>query len=76
MRLRRIGREMKLLVDGAEQTARLDKSLLKILARAHDVQTRMNHNTNLGVRDIAREDGVTPAYIYILLRLPLSVPKT
>lgn len=74
MQLRRVGREMKLLVDGAEQTQRLDMSLLKILARAHDVQTRMNQNTKLGVRDIAGEDGVTPAYIYILLRLPWLAP--
>lgn len=74
MRLRRIGREMKLLVDGSEQAARLDTSLLKLLARAHDAQVRMNQNTKLGVRDIARDDGVTPAYIYILLRLPWLAP--
>lgn len=74
MRLRRIGREMKLLLEGDEQKPRLDMSLLKILARAHDVQTRMNQNPVLGVRDIAHEDGVTPAYIYILLRLPLLAP--
>lgn len=72
MRLRRIGREMKLLVD--DQSARIDMSLLKILARAHDVQTRMNENTQLGVRDIAREQGVTPAYIYTLLRMPWLAP--
>ena len=74
MRLRRIGREMKLLVDGSEQTARFDTSLLKLLARAHDAQARMNQNTKLGVRDIARADGVTPAYVYILLRLPWLAP--
>ena len=72
MRLRRIGREMKLLVD--DQSARIDMSLLKILARAHDVQIRMNQNTQLGVRDIAREQGVTPAYIYMLLRMPWLAP--
>lgn len=72
MRLRRIGREMKLLVD--DQSARINMSLLKILARAYDVQTRMNQNTQLGVRDIAREQGVTPAYIYILLRMPWLAP--
>lgn len=74
MRLRRIGREMKLLVDGTDKTARMDMSLLRILARAHDVQIRMNQNTQLRIRDIAREDGVTPAYIYILLRLPWLAP--
>lgn len=72
MRLRRVGREMKLLVD--DQSARIDMSLLKILARAHDVQIRMNQNTQLGVRDIAREEGVTPAYIYTLLRMPWLAP--
>src|SRR5262249_5997874 len=42
--------------------------------RAHDIQERLSQNTDLTIRDIAREEGITSAYIYTLLRLPWLAP--
>jgi hypothetical protein len=49
-------------------------NLLRVIARAHDVQGRLNQNTKLTVHDIAREEKVTAAYLYNLLRLPWLAP--
>jgi DNA invertase Pin-like site-specific DNA recombinase len=73
-RLKRVGREMRMLVDGSDDQRSADPSLLRILARAHDVQGRLSQNTKLTVHDIAREEGVTAAYLFNLLRLPWLAP--
>jgi site-specific DNA recombinase len=74
VKLKRAGREMKMLVDDPGDRASIDISLLRIVARAHDIQARLTQNTNLTVHDIAREEQVTAAYVYILLRLPWLAP--
>ena len=67
--IKRVGREMRVLFENSDdQTA--DRSLLRIIARAHDIQARLSQNTRLTVHDVAREERVTAAYIYTLLRLP------
>ena len=73
-RLKRVGREMRILVDGSDDQRTADLSLLRIIARAHDVQRRLSQNTKLTVHDIAREEGVTAAYLFNLLRLPWLAP--
>jgi site-specific DNA recombinase len=65
---------MKMLVDDFDDRASLDKSLLRIVARAHDIQARLAQNTKLKVHDIARDERVTAAYVYTLLRLPWLAP--
>jgi site-specific DNA recombinase len=74
VRLKRVGREMKVLVDNADEGTAIDMSLLRIIARAHDIQARLNQNTELTVHDIAQEEHVSAAYIYNLLRLPWLAP--
>jgi site-specific DNA recombinase len=72
-KLTRIGREMKMVVaDNSE--AQADPSLLGIIARAHDIQARLLEDTRLSVHDVARQERVTSAYIYTLLRLPWLAP--
>jgi site-specific DNA recombinase len=73
-RLKRVGREMRMLVEGADDKTAADPSLLRVIARAHDLQGRLSQNTDLTVHDIAREERVTAAYIYMLLRLPWLAP--
>jgi site-specific DNA recombinase len=74
-RLKRVGREMRMLVQGVDRDqAAADPSLLRIIARAHDIQARLGRNTELTVHDVAREEHVTAAYIYTLLRLPWLAP--
>ena len=74
VRLKRIGREMKLLVEDSDDNSAVDMGLLRIVARAHDLQTRLAQDTSLTVHDIAREERVTGAYVYTLLRLPWLAP--
>ncbi len=72
--LKRVGREMRMLVENADDQAAADPSLLRILARAHHIQARLIHNPKLSVYDIAREEQVSAAYLYSLLRLPWLAP--
>jgi site-specific DNA recombinase len=74
VKLQRAGREMKMLVDNPSDRTSIDISLLRIVARALDIQARLTDNTNLTVHDIAREEQVTAAYVYTLLRLPWLAP--
>ena len=73
-RLKRVGREMRMLVENSDDQSAADPSLLRIIARAHDIQTRLIQNTKMTVHDIAREERVSAAYIYNLLRLPWLAP--
>jgi DNA invertase Pin-like site-specific DNA recombinase len=52
--LERVGREMRMLVENAEDQTVPDPSLLRIIARAHDIQGRLSQNTTFSVHDIAR----------------------
>jgi site-specific DNA recombinase len=72
--LKRIGREMKLLIDDSNDNRQPDVGLLRVVARAHDIQRRLAEDTSRTVRDIAREERVTAAYLYILLRLRWLAP--
>jgi site-specific DNA recombinase len=73
-RLKRVGRELRMLVDNADDRTTANASLLRIIVRAHDIQRRLIQNTKLTVHDIARTEGVSAAYIYTLLRLPWLAP--
>ena len=73
-RLKRVGRELRMLVANADDAKPADPSLLRIIARAHRIQARLIQNTRLSVHDIACEEGVSAAYLYTLLRLPWLAP--
>jgi site-specific DNA recombinase len=73
-RLKRVGREMRILVENSDDQMAADPGLLRIIARAHDIQARLIQNTKLSVQDVAREERVTAAYVYTLLRLPWLAP--
>ena len=72
--LKRVGREMRMLVENSDDQTTVDPSLLRIIARAHDIQARLIQNAKLTVHDIAREERVSAAYIYTILRLPWLAP--
>ena len=63
-----------MLVENSDDQMAADPSLLRIIARAHDIQARLLQNTKLTVHAIARKERVTAAYIYTLLRLPWLAP--
>jgi site-specific DNA recombinase len=72
--LKRVGRELRMLVENADEQTPADPSLLRIIARAHHIQARLTQNPKLSVHDIAREERVSAAYLYTLLRLPWMAP--
>ena len=73
-RLKRVGREMKLLVHNAEDRAAADPGLLRIVARAHDSQERLVQDPDLTVPAIASQERLTIGYLSRLLRLPSLAP--
>ena len=73
-RLKRVGREMRMLVENTGDRTPADRGLLRIVARAHNVQLRLMQNVDLSVHDVAREEHVSAAYIYSVLRLSSLAP--
>ena len=45
--LKRVGREMRMLVENADDQTAADPSLLRIIARAHHIQARLIQNPKL-----------------------------
>jgi hypothetical protein len=74
-RLQRVGREMRMLVENADDRTLADPGLLRIIARAHDIHLRLMQSTDLTLHAIASQERVTPGYISRLLRLPLLAPN-
>src|ERR1700730_9676562 len=55
-----------MLVENADDQTAADPSLLRIIARTHDIHARLTQNPKT-VHDIAREEQVSAAYLYTLL---------
>ena len=73
-RLQRVGREMRMLVENADDQTSADPGLLRIVARAHDIQQYLMQNTDLTVPIIANQERVSEGYLSRLLRLPSLAP--
>ena len=59
-RLRRIGREMKMLVENTDDQTEADPALLRIVARAHDIQERLIQKSGLTLHAIASRSTLRP----------------
>ena len=73
-RLQRVGREMKMLVENTDDQTETDPALLRIVARAHDIQERLMQKSGLTLHAIASQEHVTPGYVSRLLRLSSLAP--
>jgi site-specific DNA recombinase len=73
-RLQRVGREMKMLVENTHDQTEADPALLRIVARAHDIQERLMQKSGLTLHAIASQEHVTPGYVSRLLRLSSLAP--
>jgi hypothetical protein len=73
-RLQRVGRELRMLVENTDDQTMADPGLLRIVARAHDIQARLMQNNDLTVHVIASQERVSANYVYRLLRLPTLAP--
>jgi DNA invertase Pin-like site-specific DNA recombinase len=73
-RLQRVGREMKMLVENTDDQTEADPALLRIVARAHDIQERLMQKSGLTLHAIASQEHVTSGYVSRLLRLSSLAP--
>jgi hypothetical protein len=76
VRLRRSGREIKMLIDGADPfaTAKPDARLIKLLIRARRFNTALVRSDSLSFAALAKREGVSPSYFTRLVRLSYLAP--
>ena len=76
-RLRRTGRDIRFIVEGAENECRTvpDRSLHRLLAQAHRYRAMVMHSGDRTMRDLAAEAGVTSSYFRRILRLGFLAPQ-
>ncbi len=74
-RLRRAGKEMRIVLeDGSDSTAP-DPSLLRLLIRANAIRDRLLADRSLTLEEIAKEEKMVASYATRLLRLTLLAPS-
>ncbi len=75
-RLKRVGMEIKLLIDGAGGGPREtpNRSMLRLLAQAHRYREMMLEAQGRTMRDLAREAGVGRPYFCRIVRLGFLAP--
>jgi DNA invertase Pin-like site-specific DNA recombinase len=76
VRLRRSGREIKMLIDRAEPfaAAKLDARLVKLLIRAHRFNAALVGSDDVPFAALAKRQGVSPSYFTRLVRLSYLAP--
>ena len=62
------------IVPHGTASARIDRSLVKAIARAHDLRQRLECNGDIGLHDLAREDGCSRPYVSSMIRLAYLAP--
>jgi len=72
--LKRVGIEMKLVVDDGSEPANVDPVLVRLLLRAHAIRTRALEEPSLTLKEIAGEEGISSSYVTRLLRLAFLAP--
>jgi len=76
VRLRRCGREIKMLIDRTDPfaTAKPDRRLIKLLIRAHRFHTALVASDGVPFAALAKREGVSPSYFTRLVRLSFLAP--
>jgi DNA invertase Pin-like site-specific DNA recombinase len=74
VRLKRVGKEMKMIVEDGSGPATPDPSLVRILIRAHVIRDRFLADKNLTLDEIAKSENIVPSYVTRLFRLTLMAP--
>jgi DNA invertase Pin-like site-specific DNA recombinase len=73
-RLKRAGKEMKIIVDDGSEPAVPDPSLVRLLVRAHVIRERLVADRSITLEEIAKSEGIVPSYATRLFRLTLLAP--
>jgi len=72
--LKRVGLEMRHLVDGPSPAREPDRSLLRLLAQAHRCRERLLRGDKPTIAEMASEMAVSPTYFTRILRLGFLAP--
>jgi hypothetical protein len=73
-RLKRMGIEMRLVVEDGSEAANVDPVLVRLLLRALAMRARVLENPSLPLKEIAAEEGISSSYATRLLRLAFLAP--
>ena len=73
-RLKRAGKEMKIIVEDGSDPATPDASLVRVLVRAHVIRDRLLADKSLTLDEIAKSEDMVPSYATRLFRLTLLAP--
>ena len=73
-RLKRVGKEMKILIENGSDSATPDASLVRVLVRAHMIRDRFLADKSLTLDEIAKSVDIVPSYVTRLFRLTLLAP--
>jgi len=74
VRLRRVGKEMRLVVDDGSEQPPPDPALIRLVIRAHRIRDQLLHDRSLTLEEIAKSHGFVPSYATRLFRLTLLAP--
>ena len=72
--LKRAGREMRMTAGDLPEPTTADPSLLRLLARAHDLHDHLATDPELSIAQLATEQKLSTTYVYRLLRLRWLAP--
>ncbi len=75
VKLKRCGMEMKLILGETIQRNKVDFSLVKNLSNSQRLMKQLTSNENIGVADLARQEGWAPSYIMRLLKFTTLSPR-
>jgi site-specific DNA recombinase len=73
-RLKRTGKEMRIIVDDGSEPATPDTGLVRLLVRANAIRDQLLADRSLTFEDIAKSEGVVSSYATRLFRLTLLAP--
>jgi len=74
-RLRRAGKEMRIVLEDGSDSAASDPSLLRLLIRANAIHDRLLADRSLTLEEIAKEEKMVASYATRLFRLTLLAPN-
>jgi site-specific DNA recombinase len=72
--LKRAGKEMKFVIDGADQGSTPDASLVRLLIRAHSLARRLAASPASNLEDVGAQEGMGAPYAARLMRLNFLAP--
>ena len=74
VRLRRAGKEMRLVVDNGSEQPPPDPALIRLVIRAHGIRDQLLQDRSLTLDEIAKSHGFVPSYATRLFRLTMLAP--